>query len=69
MYSSKSNFVFFTVPSSIDPLDFRDYLITRNIFLKGPFDKYPFNQQLRITVGVKSQMNFFCDVVDKYLDI
>lgn len=67
-YESDSNFLFFKMNKEVDVNDFLSFLLKRNIYIKGPFLNYPFNGQLRITVGDINQMEMFCDVVKDYLN-
>lgn len=65
---SEANFVFFKVPSSVEPSDLKEYLETKNIFIRGPFANHPFDQHLRITVGDQNQMNVLCDAIEDYVN-
>ncbi len=61
---SDSNFVFFEYPDQFDVVMFLSELERRDIYIKGPFTKYPFSRHLRITVGDLAQMEFLCDKID-----
>ena len=64
---SEANFLFFKTPNSLNPLELKQYLEENRIFIRGPFGKYPFDNHLRITIGDVKQMNYFCDIIEKYL--
>ena len=64
---SESNFVFFKISNSLNPVELKQYLEENRILIKGPFDKHPFDNHLRITVGDEEQMNNFCDTLDNFL--
>jgi len=64
---SEANFVFFQVHSIMEPLQLKNYLEKKNILIRGPFNKPPFDNHLRITVGNEKQMNMFCDTIENYL--
>jgi len=64
---SEANFLFFKTPNSLNPLELKQYLEENRIFIRGPFEKHPFDNHLRITIGDVKQMNYFCDIIEKYL--
>lgn len=66
VYESESNFVFFKLPDNSNIFEFVNYLKTKNIYIKGPFNHAPFDNHIRVTVGDISQMNFFCDELDNF---
>ena len=65
---SETNFMFFKTPENIDPKKLKKYLEANRILIKGPFEKNPFDNHLRITVGDPKQMNMFCDIVEKFIN-
>jgi len=65
---SESNFVLFKTPSNINPSNLKHYLKQNRILIGGPFQKFPFDNHLRVTVGDEYQMNLFCDAVEDYLN-
>ena len=67
VFQSDANFVYFKIPEKVKLSNFINHLETKNILIKGPFDKFPFNNHLRVTVGSENQMNLFCDVINEYL--
>jgi len=67
-YKSDSNFIFFKLQNNYSSSDLMLFLEKNNIYIKGPFNKYPFNNQFRITVGDVKQMNMFCDQIELFLN-
>ena len=63
---SESNFIFFNTPKSINPIQLIEYLEKNKILIRGPFNKNPFDNQLRITVGDIDQMDHFCKILRLY---
>jgi histidinol-phosphate aminotransferase len=60
---SHANFVFFKIPIGVDVKQVLSELQEKNIYIKGPFENSPFQEQLRVTVGSEEQMQMFCDEV------
>ena len=67
-YESDSNLFFFKINKKINVNEFMTFLNKRNIYIKGPFLKFPFNGQFRITVGDIAQMENLCDIFEDYLN-
>lgn len=65
---SEANFVFFKTQPNIDPIHLKDYLMKHKMLIWGPFNKRPFDQHLRITVGDENQMNILCDKIENYIN-
>ena len=66
-YKSESNFIFFKFKKEINTKKIIVFLEKNNIYIKGPFDKFPFNHHFRVTVGSEKQMILFCDFIDKFI--
>ncbi len=60
---SEANFVFFKVPTRIDPKKVLIDLEQKKVVLKGPFNQVPFSGHLRVTVGTVEQMTMMCDAL------
>jgi len=62
---SEANFIYFKTPDGLNPIELKQSLEdNHHILIRGPFEKYPFDNHLRITVGDEEQMNLFCDIVE-----
>tara|TARA_Y100000590_G_scaffold464953_1_gene635775 strand:- start:669 stop:1751 length:1083 start_codon:yes stop_codon:yes gene_type:complete len=67
-FRSEANFVFFKSIKKINTSDLIFFLKQKNIFIKGPFCKHPFDDHLRITIGDAKQMNIFCDAIIEFFN-
>jgi histidinol-phosphate aminotransferase len=64
--NSEANFIFLRTPDGLNSLELKQYLEKNKILIRGPFERYPFDNHLRITVGDEEQMNLFCDILADY---
>ena len=64
---SEANFIFFKPPKNLNAVEIMSHLEENHILIKGPFEKPPFDNHLRITVGDEQQMNMFCDSIENFI--
>ena len=65
---SKANFIFFKSQKTLDNAELKKYMLEKNCLISGPFLKQPFDGHLRVTVGDELKMNYFCDILELFLN-
>ena len=64
---SDTNFIYFKLNRSLQPVSVVEDLMKKNIYIKSPLVVDPFKGYLRITVGDAEQMDHFCSELSKTL--
>lgn len=62
-----SNFIYFKINENIDQNSVYNELLKKDIYIRSKNKIYPFFDYLRVTIGDKAQMEFFCSELKKIL--